>query len=52
VHKDLGYAIDAVEPDTSLPLTGNTQALFARAIKHGYGAENISAIAKIFHSPV
>ena len=51
VHKDLGYAIAAVEADSSLPLTANTQALFARAIEHGYGAENINAIAKIFPPP-
>ena len=49
VHKDLGYTIEAAEPVSSLPLTTNTQALFARAIKHGYGAENINAIAKIFN---
>ncbi len=52
VHKDLGYAIDAVEADSALPLTANTQALFARAIEFGYGAENINAIARIFHPPV
>ena len=52
VHKDLGYAIDAVEPDSSLPLTANTQALFVRAIELGYGAENINAIAKIFHPTI
>ena len=49
VHKDLGYAIEAAEPVSSLPLTTNTQALFARAIKYGYGEENINAIAKIFN---
>lgn len=51
VHKDLGYAIDAIEPDSSLPLTATTQALFARAIAHGYGTENINAVAKLFHPP-
>ena len=50
VHKDLGYAIDAVEASSSLPLTANTRSLFGQAITHGFGAENINAIAKIFNS--
>lgn len=52
VHKDLGYAIDAAMSDSSLPLTTNAQALFAQAMQHGWGAENIHAIAKLFNSDV
>ena len=50
VHKDLEYVFDAVEASSSLPLTANTRSLFGQAITHGFGAENINAIAKIFNS--
>ena len=50
VHKDLGYAINAAAPVSSLPLTANAQALFAQAIQHSCGSENINAVAKIFNS--
>jgi len=49
-HKDLGYAIDAASLVSALPLTANTQALFALAIQQGYGTENINAVAKLFNS--
>lgn len=49
VHKDLGYAIDAASPVSALPLTASAQTLFALAIQHGYGSENINAVAKLFN---
>ncbi len=50
VHKDLDYAMDTRSPVSALPLTANTQALFALAIQQGYGAENINAIARLFNT--
>ncbi len=50
VLKDLGYAIDAAIPVSSMPLTANAWESFDRARQLGYGAENINAVAKIFNS--
>jgi 3-hydroxyisobutyrate dehydrogenase-like beta-hydroxyacid dehydrogenase len=46
VEKDLGYF--AAETSASLPLSASAQAVFARAMAAGFGAENMTAVAKLY----
>ena len=49
VAKDLSYAIaTAKENKTKLPLVTATLAVFATAIERGYGADNITGIARLY----
>ncbi len=51
VAKDLRYAVAAAEAGSApLPLTQRLRELFERAEASGLGAENITAIAKLYHA--
>ncbi|MEL6930335.1 MAG: NAD(P)-dependent oxidoreductase [Cyanobacteria bacterium J06600_6] len=48
-NKDLNYAIATTEEkQTKLPLLSATQKLYAKAIKQGYGEDNITGIVQIY----
>jgi 3-hydroxyisobutyrate dehydrogenase len=49
VEKDLSYAVQTAQAnDENLPIAAATQHTFSKAIKQGYGADNITGIAQLY----
>lgn len=49
VEKDLGYAADHAERlGTTAPTTSAVRAVYARALTEGFGADNITGVAKLY----
>lgn len=48
-HKDMGYVLEAAHRAAAgLPLSSEAYAQFSRALEHGFGPENLHAVAKLF----
>lgn len=48
VEKDFSYAVAAAGDPAQAPMTAAAQAVFARAIAQGYGADNLTGIVRLF----
>ncbi|MBV8428594.1 MAG: NAD(P)-dependent oxidoreductase [Hyphomicrobiales bacterium] len=48
VEKDLGYALAAFGSPAAAPMTTAGRGVFARAVRQGLGAENLTAIARLY----
>jgi 3-hydroxyisobutyrate dehydrogenase-like beta-hydroxyacid dehydrogenase len=49
VEKDLSYAVETAHANGGkLPLTVATQQTYTKAIKQGYGADNITGVAQLY----
>ena len=49
VEKDFGYVIDeASRASATVPVSSATRNVYADAKSHGFGADNITGIVKLF----
>ena len=48
VEKDFGYALQIAGSAEDAPVTAATQKVFSRAIREGFGARNLTAVAELY----
>jgi len=50
VEKDFGYVVDAADKaGAKVPISSVTRRVFGDAMTHGFGADNITGVAKLFN---